>query len=144
MPQSTQTGHGEESELKQPRADERLPLERLIPYLRLHLDKASGKPSLAQFPGGRANLSYLIRFDEQEYALRRPPLSPVVPRERDMKREYSIPSKLCDQFRLVPRSYLYRDDDSIIGALFQIMERRRGLVIRDQMPAPFDDNLTTN
>ncbi len=47
MPQHTQVGHGEEAELTQPRADERLPLERLIPYLRLHLDKASGEPSLA-------------------------------------------------------------------------------------------------
>ena len=144
MSQHTQVGHGEEAELTQPRADERLPLERLIPYLRLHLDKASGEPSLAQFPGGRANLTYLIKFDEQEYVLRRPPLGPVAPSAHDMKREYRVLSKLCDQFRLAPRSFLYCDDDSIIGAPFQIMERRHGLVIRDQVPAPFDDNPTMN
>ena len=102
MLQHTQVGHGEEAELTQPRADERLPLERLIPYLRLHLDKASGEPSLAQFPGGRANLTYLIRFDEQEYVLRRPPLGPVAPSAHDTKREYKVLSKLCDQFRLAP------------------------------------------
>ena len=61
-----------------------------------------------------------------------------------MKREYRALSKLCDQFRLAPRSFLYRDDDSIIGAPFQIMEPRHGLVIRDQVPAPFNDNPTTN
>jgi|TARA_B110001454_G_scaffold104520_1_gene98422 aminoglycoside phosphotransferase (APT) family kinase protein len=48
-----------------------------------------------------------------------------------MKREYRALSKLCDQFRLAPRSFLYCDDDSIIGAPFQIMERRHGLVIRE-------------
>jgi aminoglycoside phosphotransferase (APT) family kinase protein len=61
-----------------------------------------------------------------------------------MKREYKVLSKLCGQFRLAPRSFLYRDDDSIIGAPFQIMEPRHGLVIRDHVPAPFDDNPTTN
>jgi len=65
-----------------------------------------------------------------------------------MKREYRVLSKLCDQFRLAPRSFLYCDNDSYIGAPFQIIERRHGLVIRDQVPVPvpvpFDDNPTTN
>ena len=134
----------QEPELTKPRADEQLPLETLIPYLRTHLADASGEPHVAQFPGGRANLTYLIGFDDREYVLRRPPLGPVAPSAHDMKRENRVLSKLYDHFELAPRSFLYCDDDSIIGAPFQLMERRHGLVIRESVPAPFDDDPSMN
>ncbi|MFQ5935713.1 MAG: phosphotransferase family protein [Acidiferrobacterales bacterium] len=132
----------DDPELIAPRPDERLGLDCLEPYLRSHLPVTDGAISVRQFSGGHANLSYLIRFGETEYVLRRPPLGPVAPSSHDMKREYRVLSKLYRAFPLAPRSYLFCDDHSIIGADFQVMERRHGIVIRKQVPQRVSDNPT--
>jgi len=124
----------DDPELIEPRADERLDTSRLEPYLRAHLPVSEGEFSLRQFKGGHANLTYQVRFGESEYVLRRPPLGPLAPGSHDMGREYRVLSKLYRHFALAPRSYLHCDDDSIIGASFQVMERRHGIVIRNRMP----------
>ena len=126
-------------ELIPARADEQLDTARLAPYLRERLDGADGPLQIAQFGGGHANLTYLLRFGEQEYVLRRPPLGPVAPSAHDMRREFRVLSRLHRHFPLAPASYLYCDDEHIIGAPFQVMERRHGIVIRRQVPDRYDD-----
>ena len=126
-------------ELMAARPDERLDTTRLVPWLRERLADAEGPVEVAQFGGGHANLTYLLRFGETEYVLRRPPLGPVAPSAHDMRREFRVLSKLHRHFSLAPASYLYCDDESIIGAPFQVMERRHGTVIRRQVPARYDD-----
>ena len=125
----------DDPELIEPRSDEHLETTRLEPYLRAHLPACEGAFGLRQFKGGHANLTYLVCFGESEYVLRRPPLGPLAPGSHDMGREHRVLSKLYRHFPLAPRSYLYCDDDSIIGAPFQIMERRHGIVVRNRMPA---------
>src|SRR5579864_4529942 len=53
----------EAAELIDQRPDERLDTARLEPYLRAHLPGAEGALSVRQFFGGKANLTYLLRFD---------------------------------------------------------------------------------
>ena len=125
----------DDPELIEPRSDEGIALDRLEPYLREHLPQTDGELVLRQFKGGHANLTYLIRFGETEYVLRRPPLGPIAPGSHDMQREHRVLSKLYRHFRLAPRSYLFCADESLVGAPFQIMERRHGIVIRDRMPS---------
>jgi aminoglycoside phosphotransferase (APT) family kinase protein len=67
----------ETAELIEQRADERLDTSRLEPYLRAYLEATDGPLSVSQFHGGKANLTYLLRFGAQEFVLRRPPLGPV-------------------------------------------------------------------
>jgi len=124
----------DDPELIAPRSDEGLVLERLEPYLREQLAQTDGALCLRQFKGGHANLTYLLRFGETEYVLRRPPLGPLAPGSHDMQREFRVLSKLFRYFPLAPRSYLHCADESIIGAPFQIMDRRHGIVIRNRMP----------
>ena len=124
----------DDPELIEPRPDEELDTTRLEPFLRARLPACEGEFALRQFKGGHANLTYLVRFGESEYVLRRPPLGPLAPGSHDMRRENRVLSKLYRHFRLAPRSYLYCDDESIIGAPFQVMERRHGIVIRNRMP----------
>ena len=50
------------AELIAERPDERLDTTRLEPYLRAHLPGADGPMSVAQFHGGKANLTYLLGF----------------------------------------------------------------------------------
>ncbi len=125
----------DDPELIEPRADENLDSKRLEPYLREQLPESDGEFTLRQFKGGHANLTYLVRFGDSEYVLRRPPLGSLAPGSHDMQREFRVLSKLYRHFALAPRSYLYCGDESIIGAPFQVMERRHGIVIRSRMPA---------
>ena len=52
----------ERAELIDERPDERLDCRRLDPYLRARLPGAEGPLSVRQFGGGKANLTYLLRF----------------------------------------------------------------------------------
>ena len=127
----------DDPELIEVRADERLDLARLEPYLREHIPGAEGVLEIAQFGGGHANLTYLARFGTREFVLRRPPLGPVAASSHDMSREYRVLSVLHAGYPLAPEAYHLCTDHSIIGADFLVMERRRGFVIREDLPDRF-------
>ena len=103
-------------------------------YLATRVDGARGPMHVRQFPGGSANLTYLISFGAQEYVLRRPPLGPVAPGAHDMAREHKVLSRLFATFDRAPRSYHLCTDESVIGAKFIVVQRRTGVVIRDRFP----------
>jgi aminoglycoside phosphotransferase (APT) family kinase protein len=87
-----------------------------------------------QFPAGHSNLTYLLRSGDWEAVLRRPPLGPVAPRAHDMAREFHILQRLCPRFPLAPEPYVLCEDATLIGAPFYVMERRRGLVLDQELP----------
>ncbi|MBV8637349.1 MAG: phosphotransferase family protein [Candidatus Eremiobacteraeota bacterium] len=118
------------------RPEERLDASRLEPFLRERLG-VTGEFTLRQFGGGHANLTYLVRFGDDEFVLRRPPLGPVPERAHDMRREHAVLSKLYTAFPLAPRSYLLCTYHEIIGADFVIEERKHGVAIRRDLPARF-------
>src|SRR5207253_1729575 len=127
----------EAAELIDERPDEQLDTSRLEPYLRAHLPSVERPLSVRQFGGGKANLTYLIRFGDQEFVLRRPPLGPIPPGAHDMRREHRVLSVLHRRYPLAPHSLLLCEDESVIGAVFIVEERRHGFVIRDDIPAEF-------
>ncbi|HKV41926.1 MAG TPA: phosphotransferase family protein [Blastocatellia bacterium] len=88
-----------------------------------------------QFPGGHSNLTYLVRLGGHQFVLRRPPFGPVAPTAHDMPREFKLLAAIHPHFSLAPKPYLVCEDRSVIGAPFYLMQRRRGLVIRGEMPA---------
>jgi aminoglycoside phosphotransferase (APT) family kinase protein len=92
-----------------------------------------------QFGGGHANLTYLLVFGdgEVEYVLRRPPHGTIAPGAHDMKREYRALSRLWKGFPYAPRAFLLCEDHDVIGADFFVMERRRGVVVRREVPPEF-------
>ena len=116
------------------RHDERLDLTHLEPWLRTHLPHTDGPLSVRQFGGGRANLTYLVRFDAHEYVLRRPPFGPIAPTSHDMQREHRVLKQLGTAFPLAPTSFALCDDPAVLGVDFHVMERRHGIVIRGELP----------
>ncbi len=123
------------------RASEQLDWDALANYVREKLVAVLGKRfdaaapvTVEQFPGGHSNLTYLLRFGTQEFVMRRPPFGPVPPRAHDMAREYRILEAVHPVFALAPQPYVLCEDMSIIGSVFYVMERRRGLVVRDAEP----------
>lgn len=119
------------------RVDERFDEAILARYLGEKLEGANGPLVVRQFGGGAANLTYLLRYGDREYVLRRPPLGPVAPSAHDMAREHRVLSVLHSAFPPAPRAFLFCEDPGVIGAPFFVMERRRGIVVRRKLPAAF-------
>ncbi|MGD0467243.1 MAG: phosphotransferase family protein [Terriglobales bacterium] len=115
------------------RAGEELDLARLRPFLLEHFGH-SGPISVDQFPSGHSNLTYLVRMDDREVVLRRPPFGSKVRSAHDMGREYRVLSKLHTDYPLAPRALLYCDDLSILNAPFYLMEPIRGMIVRRDPP----------
>jgi aminoglycoside phosphotransferase (APT) family kinase protein len=112
------------------RTGEELPVERLAAWLKEHLPEAAGPLSIEQFPAGHSNLTYLLSSGTVQFVLRRPPFGNQVKSAHDMGREFRVLSRLCKVFPAAPSPYAFCEDESIIGAPFYIMERRRGLILR--------------
>jgi len=117
------------------RAGEELDAARLAAFV---VDKglASAEMPLEieQFPGGHSNLTYCVRAGSQEWVLRRPPLGTKVATAHDMGRELRVLSKLAPVYPRAPRPLAMCDDESVLGARFYLMERRRGVILRKEVP----------
>jgi aminoglycoside phosphotransferase (APT) family kinase protein len=129
------------SDTKPVRASEQLDWGALANYVREKLTTilgprfdAAAPMTVEQFPGGHSNLTYLLRCGDQEFVMRRPPLGPVPPRAHDMAREFRILEAVHPVFSLAPQPFVLCEDASVIGSVFYIMERRHGLVVRDDEP----------
>ncbi len=120
------------------RPGEELNVPALAAYLAGKLDGVSQGLTVEQFPGGHSNLTYLLKTPARDYVLRRAPLGPVPPKAHDMAREYSFLEAVHPAFPPAPRVFHLCLDPSIIGAVFFVMERRRGLVLRDRVPPEFE------
>lgn len=84
--------------------------------------------------GGRSNLTFRVTDSSdpvKTYALRRPPVSHVLPTAHDMGREYRIISALQDTPVPVAPSIGFCEDSAVNGAPFYVMGYVEGHVLRD-------------
>ena len=117
------------------RPGEELNLAALAECLRGKLEGAEHGISVEQFPSGHSNLTYLVHAGEREYVLRRGPLGPVAPKAHDMAREYRVLQAIHPHFPEAPKPYALCEDQSVLGVVFFVMERRRGVILREKIPA---------
>lgn len=134
------------SDTKPVRESEQLDWSRLDDYLRPRLEEIikeniDSKLEIEQFSGGHSNLTYLLRYGSREFVLRRPPFGKLPPKAHDMAREYKILAAINPVFDLAPRPYLLCEDETVIGATFYLMERKRGVVIRKDEPYELERDL---
>jgi aminoglycoside phosphotransferase (APT) family kinase protein len=80
--------------------------------------------------GGRSNLTFLVFDDASRWVLRRPPLHGLTPSAHDMAREYKVVAALQDTPVPVARAITMRNDDTVLGAPFQMVEHVPGRVVR--------------
>lgn len=80
--------------------------------------------------GGRSNLTFLVHDDSSRWVLRRPPLHGLTPSAHDMAREYRVVAALADTPVPVARAVTLCNDDSVLGAPFQMVEYVAGRVVR--------------
>lgn len=117
------------------REGEELDRERVLAFLRREIPELPDGPlEVRQFPTGSSNLTYLIRVDAWRAVLRRPPHGPVPPKAHDMVREAKVLRRLHPVFPLAPDSLAVCQDESVLGAPFQVMEFRDGVVVDSELP----------
>ncbi len=117
------------------RPGEELDAAALGEYLRGKVEGIADSITVEQFPGGHSNLTYLLRSRGHEYVLRRGPLGPVAPKAHDMAREYHVLQAVHPHFPEAPDVYHLCQDATVIGSVFYVMERRRGSILRERIPA---------
>jgi aminoglycoside phosphotransferase (APT) family kinase protein len=101
-------------------------------------ESISGIPNepmkVRKFSEGYSNHTYLLSFGDWESVLRRPPFGEIPAKAHDIKREYTILSRIHGVYPLAPKPYLYNDDPAIMGRHFYLMEKKQGLVLNDVLP----------
>jgi aminoglycoside phosphotransferase (APT) family kinase protein len=71
--------------------------------------------------------------------LRRPPFGSKVKTAHDMGREFRVLSHLQGHYRKAPMTLASCDDPAVVGAPFYVMERVRGIILREhRAPAGID------
>lgn len=81
-----------------------------------------------QFTHGFSNLTYLLRIENKEYVLRKPPIG-AIKRGHDMGREFKVQSGLERAFPKVPKMYAFSEDLTILGSPFYLMEKIEGIIL---------------
>ncbi len=123
------------------RGEDEFDVEAVARWLR---EKASHEPGLdatpevRQFPGGASNLTYLLRYPTRDLVLRRPPTGSKAKGAHDVRREFTIQSRLAPVFSYVPAMVALCDDTSVIGSEFYVMERLQGTILRRDLPTGAD------
>lgn len=115
---------------KSVRKGEELDQENLKRFLKGHglINHEKSDLVIGQFYNGYSNLTYLLKIEEKEYVLRRPPFS-APKRGHDMGREFKVLHTLHRVFDKTPETYAYSEDTAILGAPFYIMEKVDGIIL---------------
>src|SRR5579883_1003329 len=112
---------------------------RLEPWLRERVRDLPASLAVEQFGRGFSNLTYLLRFGDgdgaRELVLRRAPPGVKIKSAHDMGREFRILSHLADAWTKSPRPLAHCEDESLIGTAFYVMERVRGVILRQRVPS---------
>jgi len=110
-----------------------------IPKLSAYITEVSGtlieNPIIYQFSGGYSNLTYLIKTEDQQLVLRKPPKGANIKSGHDMSREFSVLSALYPEDIKVPKPMHFCDNHEIIGTDFYIMEYVEGTILRADIPS---------
>jgi aminoglycoside phosphotransferase (APT) family kinase protein len=106
----------------------------LAAYLKDTVPGLEGDLDLEQFPGGHSNLTYHLRVGDRDLVLRRPPVGSKVKSAHDMQREFTVLSALHPVYPAAPKPLAFCDDADVLGADFYVMERIRGIILRQRKP----------
>lgn len=101
-------------------------------WFRSHVPQVEPPLHFTLVAGGRSNLTYRVDGSSGlPVALRRPPVSHVLPTAHDMTREHRILAALAPTAVPVPAPFGLCQDPEVTGAPFYVMTFVEGLVLRD-------------
>lgn len=100
-------------------------------WARDHAPELQGPIRAEKIPGGQSNPTYLLHAASGEFVLRRKPPGQLLKSAHAVDREYRVQSALAGTAVPVARMIALCDDDAVIGSMFYVMERVRGVNHRD-------------
>ncbi len=100
-------------------------------YLRAHLDGFRGPLTATKFPTGQSNPTFLLDSPGGKYVLRRKPPGQLLKSAHAVDREFRVITALQGSDVPVPRPHLLCADESVIGAMFYVMEYCAGRNFQD-------------
>ena len=120
------------------RAEDAFDVAQVAAWLRDHASDPAGldgEPEVRQFAGGASNLTYQLSYPSgRELILRRPPVGAKAKSAHDMRREFTIQSRLRPVFGYVPDMVAFCDDQDVLGSDFYVMARLEGTILRQDLP----------
>ncbi len=116
------------------RSGEELDWEALDRHLQMVIPGLVGPPEISQFASGNSNLTYRLKYRNEDLVVRRPPFGTKAKSAHSMIREYRIMNALKPVYTCVPDTLYYTDDESVIGSEFFIMRKVEGQVIKETIP----------
>jgi aminoglycoside phosphotransferase (APT) family kinase protein len=112
---------------------------RVTRWFAANVDGCRPPLSFALIAGGRSNLTFRVEDAAGHvYALRRPPLSHVLPTAHDMSREHRVISALGPTGVPVPRTFGLCSDTEVNDQPFYVMEFVEGHIVRSAGDAERD------
>ncbi|MBI5310427.1 MAG: phosphotransferase family protein [Actinobacteria bacterium] len=116
------------------RAEDSIDVAAVDAWLKQRVDGLEGAPNVKQFPGGASNLTYQLSYPGRDLILRRPPFGHLPKSGHDMRREFTVQSKLAPVFPYVPKMVAFCDDRAVMDVDFYVMDRIRGIILRSELP----------
>ncbi len=116
------------------RGGEELDGAKVDAFLKSAIPGLAGAPTIAQFPGGASNLTYLVSYPGRDLVLRRPPFGHKAKSAHDMLREAKVMRLLRPHYPVVPAVLATCDDPAVMGCDFYVMERIAGIIPRQDLP----------
>lgn len=124
----------------------------LAPWLEANVDGYAGPLTINQFKGGQSNPTYQLVTPSRKYVLRKKPGGKLLPSAHAVDREFRVISALHPTGFPVARPYALCTDDSVLGAMFYVMDMVEGRVewngalpelSNDQRRATYQNKITT-
>jgi aminoglycoside phosphotransferase (APT) family kinase protein len=103
----------------------------LTKWLEANVEGFRGPLSVNQFKGGQSNPTYQLVTPSKKYVLRKKPSGKLLPSAHAVDREFRVMSALYPTAFPVARQYALCSDDSVIGAMFYVMDMVEGRVLWD-------------
>ena len=98
-------------------------------WLKANVDGYAGPLTINQFKGGQSNPTYQLVTPSRKYVLRKKPGGKLLPSAHAVDREFRVMSALYPTGFPVARQYALCTDDSVLGAMFYVMEMVEGRVL---------------
>ena len=106
-------------------------LKSVLPFL-------EGEMEVSQFAGGNSNLTYRLKYLNDDLVVRRPPFGTKAKSAHSMIREYRIMKELKPVYPCVPDTLYYSNDESIMGCEFYVMRKVEGVLVSNRIPAEWN------
>ena len=110
----------------------------LARWLAANVAGYAGPLQVMQFRGGQSNPTYRLETPGRAYVLRRKPSGALLPSAHAVDREFRLISALHGTGFPVPQAYALCADETVIGAMFYVMQAVEGRVHWDSTLPEFE------